>query len=137
MGPFYKAISFPVLFLCLSKMEFQGEREKLKNHFRTTDQFMRIIFPPPIAAIDKKSMNYKSNMREKKLIRFLLCNKESPEPFMCCVDWNPKQNRIHNKCSSNILCVKIYLQLKLRPKTVDKSFNYCFNFSLWLFMNWV
>lgn len=43
---------------------------------------------------------------------------------------NGNKISIHYKCLRNILCVKIYLQLKLGPKIVDKSFNYYFNFSL-------
>lgn len=87
---------------------------------------------PPMKHTQKANVNYKSNIQNTNPLFAQQKLRSLSFPFFCHIG-SKSQNEIsiHNKCLRNILCVKIYLQLKpARPKIVDKSFNYYFNFVL-------
>lgn len=86
---------------------------------------MRDFHFSDLRLLTKKSMNYVSNVFGNEKTNRLFAQ-QSVGAF-CHAH---SEFLIYNKCLRNILCVKIYLQLKLRPKIVAKSFNYYFNFSL-------
>lgn len=120
-----------------STRERESMREKLKNHFRKSDQFMWINarfsllrLRSPSSTSDKNEQAWIINQMYTKSGELIRFSRNKAPRWLATLSSTlvPSSFKIH-------VCVifyasKFYLQFKLRPKTVDKSFNYYFNSSL-------
>lgn len=116
MKIFYETISSAFPLFTVAKNTILGAALKIEKPFPggAGDQFMRDFHSSDLLLLTKKSMNYVSNVFGNRKTNRLFAQ-QSVGAF-CHAH---SEFLIYNKCLRNILCVKIYLQLKLRKSLLN------------------